>query len=59
MIVKCLWVSFLENSCKTSLVLYGIPRGLKGLLHILNAIVYLTKVGFIFLFFSMFSVLYY
>jgi hypothetical protein len=30
----------------------GSPRGLKGLLHTLNAIVHPTKVGFILLFFS-------
>jgi hypothetical protein len=30
----------------------GSPRGLKGLLHTQNAIVHLTKEGFIFLFFS-------
>ena len=36
---KCLWVSFLENPHETSLVLLGTPRGLKGLLHMLNAII--------------------
>jgi hypothetical protein len=33
MIAQCLRVSFLKNPYETSLVLYGIPRGLKGLLH--------------------------
>jgi hypothetical protein len=33
----------LENFHETSLVLYRTPRGLKGLLHMLNAIVSLTK----------------
>jgi hypothetical protein len=33
----------------------GSPRGLKGLLHTLNAIVHPTKVGFILLFFSFIS----
>jgi len=36
----------------------GSPRGLKGLLHTLNAIVHPTKEGFIFLFLSFISVLY-
>jgi hypothetical protein len=36
----------------------GSPRGLKGLLHTLNAIVHPTKEGFIFLFLSLFLVLY-
>jgi hypothetical protein len=40
---KCLWVSFLENPHETSLVLLGTPRGLKGLLHMLYAIVSPTK----------------
>jgi hypothetical protein len=33
----------------------GSPRGLKGLLHTLNAIVHPTKEGFILLFFSFIS----
>jgi hypothetical protein len=33
----------------------GSPRGLKGLLHTLNAIVHPTKEGFIFLFLSFIS----
>jgi hypothetical protein len=33
----------------------GSPKGLKGLLHTLNAIVLPTKEGFIFLFFSFIS----
>jgi hypothetical protein len=33
----------------------GSPRGLKGLLHTLNAIVHPTKEGFSFLFFSFIS----
>jgi hypothetical protein len=33
----------------------GSPRGLKGLLHMLNAIVHPTKEGFILLFFSFIS----
>jgi hypothetical protein len=45
---QCLWVLFLENPHETSLVLYGIPKGLKGLLHMLNATVHPTKAGFIF-----------
>jgi hypothetical protein len=36
----------------------GSPRGLKGLLHTLNAIEHPTKEGFIFLFLSFISVLY-
>jgi hypothetical protein len=35
----------------------GMPRGLKSLLHPLNAIVHPTKEGFI-LFFSLFSIFY-
>jgi hypothetical protein len=35
--------------------LLGSPRGLKGLLHTLNAIVHPTKKGFILLFFSFIS----
>jgi hypothetical protein len=34
----------------------GSPRGLKGLLHTLNAIVYPTKEGFILLFFILFFI---
>jgi hypothetical protein len=37
----------MENPHETLLVLWGIPRGLKGLLHTLNATVYPTKAGFI------------
>ena len=48
--IKCLWVSFLENPHETSLVLQGIPRGLKGLLHMLNATVSPTTVDLCFLF---------
>ena len=36
----------------------GVPRGLKGLLHSLNAIVHPTKEGFILLFSNLFSILY-
>jgi len=36
----------------------GSPRGLKGLLYMLNAILHPTKEGFIFLFLSFISVLY-
>ena len=50
MVVKCLWVSFLENPHETSLVLWGIPRGLKDLLHMLNAIVSPMKANLCFLF---------
>jgi hypothetical protein len=32
MVVKCLWVSFLENPLETSLVDLGILRGLKRLI---------------------------
>jgi hypothetical protein len=45
---QCLWVSFLKNPHETPLVLYGNPKGLKGLLHMLNATVHPTKAGFIF-----------
>jgi hypothetical protein len=50
MIVQCLWVSFLENLHETSCILLGIPRDLKGLLHMLNAIVSLMKAELCFLF---------
>jgi hypothetical protein len=36
----------------------GMPRGLKGLLHMLNAIISLTKVDFMFLVFIVFSFLF-
>jgi hypothetical protein len=50
MIVQCLWVSFLENLHGTSFILLGIPRDLKGLLHMLNVIVSLMKAELCFLF---------
>jgi hypothetical protein len=48
----------MENPHETPFVLYGIPKGLKGLLHMLNAIIHPMKAGFILLFFILFSVLY-
>jgi len=45
------------NPHETSLVHSGLPRGLKGLLHMLNAIVISTKVSFsIFFYFFVFVV---
>jgi hypothetical protein len=49
MIVQFLWVSFLENPHETSLIHLGIPRGLKGLLHMLNAIISPMKADLCFL----------
>jgi hypothetical protein len=43
------------NPHKTLLVLLGIPRGVKGSLNTLNAIVHPTKEGFIVLFYVVFS----
>jgi hypothetical protein len=41
---KCLRVAFLLNPHETSFVLVGMPRGLKDLLHMLNAIVFRTTI---------------
>jgi len=46
---------FPRNPHETSLVHSGLPRGLKGLLHMLNAIVIPTKVCFSIFFFFYFS----
>ena len=53
--IKCLWVSLLENPHETSLVLKGIPRGLKGLLHQLNATVSPMTMDLYFFFLLCFS----
>ena len=39
-----LWVSYLVNPQETSLLQLGAPRGLKGVWHMLSAIVFPTTV---------------